>query len=180
MPFGGRPPQQKQNRSVRIVAQRTLSLIIDVEGASLAKTMPRTSRRHRIRILLRSFGVQNEMNALRKPTENSDIRCCRSSPEQQRVSDALLIPRSSCPELKFFSHSRPIVSRRRLPFWIRRREFKLKAVKLVRERGVSVAQAARDLDVHKSVLRKWVKKYGAYPTQAFPGHAQMKAEQAAP
>ena len=29
------------------------------------------------------------------------------------------------------------------------REFKVEAVKLVRERGVSVAQAARDLDVHE-------------------------------
>ena len=28
------------------------------------------------------------------------------------------------------------------------REFKLEAVRLVRERGVSVAQAARDLDLH--------------------------------
>ena len=36
------------------------------------------------------------------------------------------------------------------------REDKLEAVKLVRERGVIVAQAARDLDVHKNVLRKWV------------------------
>jgi len=34
------------------------------------------------------------------------------------------------------------------------REFKLEAVKLVKERGVSVAQAARDLDVHENVLRK--------------------------
>ncbi len=39
------------------------------------------------------------------------------------------------------------------------REYKLEAVKLVRERGVNVAQAARDLDVHKNVLRKWVKDY---------------------
>jgi transposase len=38
------------------------------------------------------------------------------------------------------------------------REFKVEAVKLVRERGVSVAQAARDLDVHENVLRKWVKE----------------------
>jgi hypothetical protein len=30
------------------------------------------------------------------------------------------------------------------------REFKVEAVKLVRERGVSAAQAARDLDVHES------------------------------
>jgi len=34
------------------------------------------------------------------------------------------------------------------------REFKIEAVKLVRERGVSVARAGRDLDVHENVLRK--------------------------
>lgn len=33
------------------------------------------------------------------------------------------------------------------------REYKLEAVRLVRERNVSVAQAARDLDVHGKVLR---------------------------
>nr|GAJ37652.1 transposase and inactivated derivatives [Bradyrhizobium sp. DOA9] len=32
------------------------------------------------------------------------------------------------------------------------------AVKLVRERGVSAAQVGRDHDVHKNVLRKWVKE----------------------
>lgn len=57
------------------------------------------------------------------------------------------------------------------------REYKLEAVTLVRERGVSVAQAARDLDVHENVLRKWVKDYGSDPTHAFPGHGQMKPEQ---
>ena len=46
------------------------------------------------------------------------------------------------------------------------REFKLEAVKLVRARGVSVAQAARDLDVHENVLRKWVREFGADPMQA--------------
>jgi len=34
------------------------------------------------------------------------------------------------------------------------REFKHEAVKLVKERGGSVAQAVRDLDVHENVLRK--------------------------
>ena len=34
------------------------------------------------------------------------------------------------------------------------REYKLEAVRLVRNRGVSVAQAARDLGVHENVLRK--------------------------
>jgi transposase len=58
------------------------------------------------------------------------------------------------------------------------REFKLEAVKLIKERGVSVAQASHDLGVHRTVLRAWVKDFGADPSQAFPGHGQMKAEQA--
>ena len=57
------------------------------------------------------------------------------------------------------------------------REFKVEAVKLVRDRGVSAAQAARDLDVHENVLRKWVKELAAAPADAFPGHGQMKSEQ---
>ena len=57
------------------------------------------------------------------------------------------------------------------------REFKIEAVRLVRERGVSVAQASRDIDVHENVLRKWVKEFGADPKQAFPGHGQVKPEQ---
>jgi len=39
-----------------------------------------------------------------------------------------------------------------------RREFKIEAVRLIRERGVSVAQAARDLDLHENMLRRWVKE----------------------
>ena len=57
------------------------------------------------------------------------------------------------------------------------REFKLEAVKLVRDRGVPATQAARDLDVHVNVLRKWVKDFAADPAQAFPGQGQMKPEQ---
>ena len=57
------------------------------------------------------------------------------------------------------------------------REFKVEAVTLVRERGVAVKQAARDLNVHENVLRKWVKDFAADPHQAFPGHGQMKPEQ---
>ena len=57
------------------------------------------------------------------------------------------------------------------------REFKVEAVRLVRERGVSVAQASRDLDAHENVLRKWVKEFGSDPKQAFHGHGQQKPEQ---
>lgn len=58
------------------------------------------------------------------------------------------------------------------------REFKLEAVKLVKERGVSMAQAARDLDVHENVLRNWVREATVDPQQAFPGQGVMKPEQA--
>jgi len=57
------------------------------------------------------------------------------------------------------------------------REFKLEAVKLVKDRGVAVAQAARDLDIHENVLRKWVRELSGDPQHAFPGHGQMKPEQ---
>lgn len=57
------------------------------------------------------------------------------------------------------------------------REFKLEAVRLVKDRGVAVAQAARDLDVHENVLRKWVREAKADPQRAFPGQGQVKPEQ---
>jgi transposase len=58
------------------------------------------------------------------------------------------------------------------------REFKLEAVRLVEERGVTVAQAARDLEVHENVLRKWVRERRQEEGNAFPGLGVMKPEQA--
>lgn len=58
------------------------------------------------------------------------------------------------------------------------REFKLEAVRLVKERGVAMAQAARDLDVHENVLRKWVRELAGDPRHAFPGKGVMKPEAA--
>ncbi len=40
-----------------------------------------------------------------------------------------------------------------------------------------MAQAARDLDLHINVLRKWVSDHGADPGGVFPGHGQMRPEQ---
>lgn len=57
------------------------------------------------------------------------------------------------------------------------REFKLEAVRLVRDWRVTVAQAARDLDLHENVLRKWVRELSVDPQHAFPGHGQQKPEQ---
>lgn len=57
------------------------------------------------------------------------------------------------------------------------REFKLEAVKLVRDRGVTVVQACRDLDIAESVLRRWIRESEADPRHAFPGQGQMRPEQ---
>ena len=56
------------------------------------------------------------------------------------------------------------------------REFKLEAVRLIKERGVSYTQASQDLGVHQSQLRGWVKALADDPQHAFPGQGQMKPE----
>lgn len=58
------------------------------------------------------------------------------------------------------------------------REFKIEAVKLVKERGVGIAQASRDLDIGANVLRRWVKELSVDAEHAFPGGGNMKPEQA--
>jgi transposase len=58
------------------------------------------------------------------------------------------------------------------------REFKLEAVKLVSERGVRVAQAARDLGIGENVLGRWVREAASGKSSAFPGRGVMKAEAA--
>ena len=52
-------------------------------------------------------------------------------------------------------------------------EFKREAVHLVTTRGVSAAQAARDLDLHSTVLRRWVREAENGGGTAFPGHGRM-------
>ena len=58
------------------------------------------------------------------------------------------------------------------------REFKLEAVKLIKDRGVAVSQASLDLGVHQTQLRKWVRDFASDAAEAFPGHGQQKPEQA--
>ena len=48
-------------------------------------------------------------------------------------------------------------------------EFKAEAVKLVTEQGYSVAEAARSLGVHETLLRSWKQALQAQGDQAFPG-----------
>ena len=60
------------------------------------------------------------------------------------------------------------------------REFKTEAVRLVTERGVAVAQAARDLDVAESVLRRWMRELTPAPVAAFPGKIHLRNSGAHP
>ncbi len=54
------------------------------------------------------------------------------------------------------------------------KEFKLEAVSLVAEGGVSVAQAARNLDIPESALWRWKKELEEDPDNAFPGKGHLK------
>ena len=57
-------------------------------------------------------------------------------------------------------------------------EFKLEAVKLVLERGMTATQASRDLGLHVNVLRKWVQEAKQHGAQAFPGQGRMQPDDA--
>src|SRR4051812_15123203 len=52
-------------------------------------------------------------------------------------------------------------------------EFKAEAVKLVTEQGYSVAEAARSLGVHETLLRSWKQALESQGEQAFPGHGKL-------
>jgi transposase len=55
------------------------------------------------------------------------------------------------------------------------REFKIEAVKLVTEKGYSIAEAARSLDICQTLLRSWKIACEKQPDQAFPGHGRLPA-----
>jgi transposase len=56
------------------------------------------------------------------------------------------------------------------------REFKVEAVKLVTERGTSVAEAARNLGIHENLLRTWKNKYLEDTADSFPGKGHLKPQ----
>jgi transposase len=52
-------------------------------------------------------------------------------------------------------------------------EFKAEAVKLVTEQGYSIAEAARSLGIHETLLRSWKQALDNQGDQAFPGHGKL-------
>ncbi len=57
------------------------------------------------------------------------------------------------------------------------REFNQEAVELVTKRGVSAAQASRNLGIHATVLRRWVRAAVADRPAVFPGNGKLTPEQ---
>src|SRR4051812_48894201 len=53
------------------------------------------------------------------------------------------------------------------------RAFKAEAVKLITEKGYSVAEAARSLGRHETLLRSWKQALEAHADQAFPGQGNL-------
>ena len=53
------------------------------------------------------------------------------------------------------------------------REFKAEAVRLATEQGYSIAEAARSLGIHETLLRSWKQALEARGDQAVPGRGQL-------
>jgi transposase len=53
------------------------------------------------------------------------------------------------------------------------REFKVEAVKLITEKGYSVAEAARSLGLHENLIRSWKQAFQDQGIQAFPGQGNL-------
>src|SRR5947199_10183459 len=82
-------------------------------------------------------------------------------------------PRLVDTQLRVYHHSRrSIMARKRRTYTP---EFKAEAVKLVTEQGYSVAEAARSLGIHETLLRSWKQALEAQGDQAFPGHGKLPA-----
>ena len=56
------------------------------------------------------------------------------------------------------------------------RQFKIGAVKLINEQGYKISEAARNLGIHPSSLRRWKNELDTNSTQAFPGKGHMCPE----
>lgn len=56
------------------------------------------------------------------------------------------------------------------------REFKIEALRLISDEGLSFAKVARDLGVNETMLYRWRKELSEDPKEAFPGQGNLKPE----
>lgn len=57
------------------------------------------------------------------------------------------------------------------------REFKRQAARLASEKGQTLSQVARDLDVRPDMLRRWKKQFEEGGERAFPGEGRARDEE---
>ena len=56
-------------------------------------------------------------------------------------------------------------------------EFKLEAVKMITEQGLSIREVAGDLGIDRTMLRRWKQKFEEEGIHAFPGQGNLSPEQ---
>jgi transposase len=56
-------------------------------------------------------------------------------------------------------------------------DFKCEAVRLVTEKGYSISQAARNLDINMNMLRRWKRQVEEQDQNIFPGKGRLLPEQ---
>ena len=54
------------------------------------------------------------------------------------------------------------------------KEFKIEAVRLVKQRAGKVTEVADNLGIHPVVLHRWIREFSEDPEYAFPGQGKMK------
>jgi transposase len=58
------------------------------------------------------------------------------------------------------------------------KEYKLDAVSLVLDQGYTITEAAKSLEINRSVLQRWIREFNSDDGQAFRGHGKLTPEQA--
>lgn len=54
------------------------------------------------------------------------------------------------------------------------KEFKIEAVRLVKQRAGKVTEVADNLGIHPVVLHRWIREFSEDPEYAFPGQGKMR------
>jgi len=58
------------------------------------------------------------------------------------------------------------------------KEFKLEAVRLVLDKGMTAAQVARDLGINPELIYRWKREFQNDPAFAFPGQGKVAGDEA--
>jgi transposase len=58
------------------------------------------------------------------------------------------------------------------------KEYKLDAVSLVLDQGYTITEAAKSLEINRSVLQRWIREFNSDDGQAFRGNGKLTPEQA--